>query len=106
MAKATSIHDRIKEMESETERMKEAAKIVASVEDAISALKELGFTYKLVEGGRSTNTGKGTVSNKPCPVCKFLTSPPHDRRAHRQRDYPKKPFTAAELKELGLTKVE
>ena len=77
---------------------------------AVAVLNELGFTYKLVEGGRSNSTapssrtGTRTVKDMPCPICGFKTNPPHDKRSHRIQD-PKKPYTDAELKAKGLSKV-
>jgi ribosomal protein L13E len=53
-------------------------------------------------------SGKGTrsVKSAPCPICKFKTVPPHDARKHRfAQGKNKRPFTAAELSNLGLKKV-
>lgn len=44
---------------------------------------------------RTTNT------DRECPVCQFNTVPHHDGRKHKNHP---EPFTAAELKELGMVK--
>lgn len=85
---------------------------MAKAEAAIAELNNLGFYFSLVEGGRSvlpaSGGRKGTRQvdpNKPCPICAFVTDPPHDARAHRSQGKNKKPFTAAELSEKGLSRV-
>jgi DNA repair exonuclease SbcCD ATPase subunit len=63
-------------------------------------LTQLGF-----EDQPKSARGKATRQrdpNKPCGVCEFVTDPPHDGRAHKNRS--QKPFTSEELKELGFTK--
>jgi hypothetical protein len=65
--------------------------------------------YQLVSGAaKPAKSGPseilGTVKDAPCPICEFLTIPPHDRRTHRNQKK-KAPFSAAELKEKGLVKV-
>lgn len=41
--------------------------------------------------------------DRPCPICEFKTTPPHDARRHRGQSE-KRPFTAAELTGMGMTK--
>lgn len=77
---------------------------LANAQEAIDVLKELGFDYELVKS-KSSRELRGTVSAKPCPICKFETVPPHDGRSHRGQE-PKRKFTAAELKELELERIE
>lgn len=76
---------------------------------AVKSLNELGFTFRLIEGGKgratSSRTGTRTTKDAACPICKFKTDPLHDGRAHRMQGEMKKPFTVAELKEKGMTKV-
>lgn len=95
----------IQELEKQIAQVKEEMRVnmVDAITKMIGELGELGFPYELIEKKKKQH--KGVVATKPCPVCKFQTKPPHDGRSHR---YQKKnaPFTAAELKELGLTKVE
>jgi hypothetical protein len=67
--------------------------------DAI--LKELGFRSRAKD--RKSKEAM-PPKEEPCPICSFRTDPPHDRRAHRGQTK-KKPFTAEELGEKGLTKV-
>ena len=73
----------------------------------------LGFNYRLVEGSTGSRSSAGEGSRKgtrqvnaerPCPICNFRTDPPHDARRHRGQD-DKRPFTAEELRHLGLKRV-
>ena len=112
MAKAASVLERLKELDIEREKLMSEAKneALAAATAAVEELNALGFTYRLVEGGRanstapSSRTGTRTVKDEACPICNFKTSPPHDRRSHRTQE-PKQPFTDAELKAKRLTKV-
>ena len=77
--------------------------------DAITDLIALGLDYQLTNGTAKpakTGTAKvlGTAKDVPCPVCEFLTIPPHNGRAHKNQKK-KTPFSAAELKERGLVRV-
>jgi hypothetical protein len=105
---------RIKELDEERARIFDQAKEEAleKAKAAVEELNALGLDYTLVDGeGKTARAPKAAASNKvtvrdaPCSVCEFQTSPPHDARAHRGQSK-KKPFTAAELAEKGLTKVE
>src|SRR5271166_3486468 len=53
---------------------------------------------------KATTTGnKREPSGNECGYCHFKTIPPHDKRSHRTQKK-KRPFTDAELKELGMMK--
>jgi hypothetical protein len=102
--------ERIKELDVERARLFEQAKEEAlkKATDAISDLIALGLDYQLTSGAKPAKSGTtkvlGTARDAPCPVCKFLTIPPHNGRAHKNQKK-KAPFTAAELEEKGLVKV-
>jgi hypothetical protein len=100
---------RIKQLDQERSQLLSSAKKEAldRAKAAIDDLNGLGFSYQLSEGSapkRGTRKGTRQVSDAPCPVCKFKTSPPHDARKHRAQGKRKKPFTAAQLNEMGLEK--
>jgi hypothetical protein len=115
------IEEEIRALEAKKQEIQSKAHDEAkkAADAAVAALNELGYSYRLVEGGRmgsampprarkSSGEGKATraPSTGPCPICKFETSPHHDARKHRsQPEGQKKPFTAEELTGLGLTKV-
>jgi hypothetical protein len=90
------------------------AEAIAKAKEAIGELQELGFHYRLIEGGeeyipRARNATtvaqiKRQQKDAPCPICGFKTTPLHDGRAHRSQEK-KKPFTKSELSERGLAKV-
>jgi hypothetical protein len=103
--------ERIKELDAERARLFEQAKEEALLKAtaAITDLIALGLDYQLVNGAAKpakSGTEKilGTAKDVPCPICKFLTIPPHDRRTHRNQKK-KAPFSAAKLNEKGLVKV-
>ena len=102
--------ERIKELDAERARLFEQAKEEALLKatQAITDLIALGLDYQLINGAKPAKTGTakilGTAKDVPCPVCEFLTIPPHDRRSHRNQKK-KAPFSAAELNEKGLVKV-
>ena len=103
--------ERIKELDAERARLFEQAKEEALLKatQAITDLMALGLDYQLINGAvtpAKTETAKvlGAAKDAPCPVCKFLTIPPHDRRTHRNQKK-RAPFSAVELKEKGLVKV-
>ncbi len=48
--------------------------------------------------------GRRPRRSAPCPICNFQTDPPHDGRSHRGQTK-KKPLSAEELEQKGLTKV-
>src|SRR5215203_1639268 len=100
---------RIKELDQERAKLLDTARkeALARAQAAVADLNALGFEFQLTSRADKKTTRKGTrtIKDAPCPVCKFKTEPPHDRRAHRFTKNPKRPFTAAELKEKGYTKV-
>ena len=105
-----SATQRIKELDAERAGILEHAKgeALQKANHAIEELNSLGFSYRLVEGATKGKAAKGkasqrAVSDGPCPICGFATSPPHDGRTHRSQKK-KAAFTAAELKEKGLAK--
>src|SRR5262245_43116575 len=102
--------NRIRQLEEEKNTLLQEAKAEAMerVNQALVDLNALGFNYRVSEGGgrgAAAGSRKGTrqIRNAPCPICGFLTNPPHDRRAHRTQE-PKRPFTAEELKTRGYAK--
>jgi hypothetical protein len=103
--------ERIKELDAERARLFEQAKEEALLKatQAITDLMALGLDYQLISGSTKlvkSGTEKllGTAKDVPCPVCKFLTIPPHNGKAHKNQKK-KAPFTAAELEKKGLVKV-
>jgi hypothetical protein len=105
---------KLKALDEQRSKIVEEAKAEALQEahKAIAALNSLGFHYSLKEGNGPQRVGspktEGTKRQSKdiaCPICNFKTSPLHDGRAHR-RQQTKKPFTAAELTERGLAKVD
>jgi hypothetical protein len=98
------------QLESKTEQAKAEALDKASV--AIGFLRELGLDNDAILkelGFRGRATAKETregqaPKDEPCQICHFRTDPPHDGRTHRGQAK-KKPFTAEELEQKGLTKV-
>ena len=104
MAKKTAL-EQIKELDKQRQAITEEAKkeALAKVHEGLDDLKALGFNYGLTSR-KDTAGSKGSVSDGPCPICKFETSPPHDGRKHRSQGEKKKAFTATELQGLGLAK--
>jgi len=104
-----SVIDRIRQLDAEKAKLLSEAKKEAlkKVEDAISELHSLGFTnYRLQEVGADPDPRKirrTASSDRECQICQFKTNPPHDGRKHRSQTI-KKPFTDAELHDLGLEK--
>jgi molybdopterin-guanine dinucleotide biosynthesis protein len=113
-----SVLEELKALDKQRAQLLEGAKKEAldKAEKAVAELNELGFDYSLVEGYRTptsraprkelseTAAPKRRAKDVPCPICEFKTNPHHDGRAHRSQKR-KKPFTAEELVEKGLTKV-
>jgi hypothetical protein len=98
---------RLKQLDQErTSLLADAKKeALTRANQSIGDLNALGFNYRLVADGKQ-RTRKATrmIKDAPCPACGFKTSPPHDARAHRSQGKRKRPFTAAQLKELGYEK--
>jgi len=105
---------KLRALDEQRSKIVEEAKTEAlqEVHKAIAALNALGFHYTLKEGSGAQRVGspktegvKRQSKDVPCPICHFKTNPLHDGRAHRKQQT-KKPFTAAELTEKGLEKVD
>jgi hypothetical protein len=109
--------ERIKQLDKERTSLLDTAKkaALAAANEAITALKALGFNYRLISQGEKTvatkrtsksRKGTRTIKDAPCVICKFKTKPSHDARRHRfAQGKKKRPFTAKELSDLGLKKV-
>lgn len=101
---ALSPLQKLKQLDDERTKILAGAKAEAlsGANEAVAALNALGFSYRLVEGGRAgARKGTRTPKDAPCPVCGFKTSPLHDGRAHRTH---KAAFTEADLRERGMRK--
>jgi hypothetical protein len=99
---------RIKELDAERTKLIDGAKkeALARAQQAVSDLNALGFSYSLTQGEAQRKKGVGRIqAAKPCGICGFQTSPPHDARKHRFSKAKKWPFNAKELADLGLKKV-
>jgi hypothetical protein len=104
-----SAFQRIKELDDERAKIFDQARQEAleKAEAAVAQLNGLGLTYRLVNGAEKRAKGASPTRRMKavaCPICEFQTDPPHDGRTHRNQKK-KAPFSAAELKEKGLTKV-
>jgi hypothetical protein len=111
----SSVHEKLKALDDQKSALLKEAKASAlgQAEAAIQELNDLGFHYRLTEGGgKASPVQKGTSTTKqrkskdaPCPICGFKTAPKnHDARSHRGQAH-KKPFTTAELTAKGIHKV-
>lgn len=107
-----SVLERLKKLDEERSKLIETAKAeaMAKAEAAIVELNDLGFDFQLTEAGapKKTSGGKTGITRqrdptKPCGICEYVTVPPHDGRAHKNRS--QKPFTTKELDELGFKRV-
>jgi hypothetical protein len=102
---------RIKELDAERTKLLDDAKkeALARAQQAIGDLNALGFAYSLGQGSVARKAVRrkaaGGIPDGPCPICRFRTSPPHDRRKHRFSKAKKRAFNAKELADLGLRKV-
>ena len=104
MSKDKSI-DRVRKLQTEIDALRNDAKqeLLDTIQVHIKELETMGLSYRLVSGGSRGTGTRQRNPERPCPVCKFSTTPPHDARSHRGQDT-KKAFTAAELRELDMTK--
>jgi hypothetical protein len=113
VATQPSVLEQLKKLDEQRAKLIDGAKQEAlnTAVEAIKALNDLGFEYQLVLGQptapKVSKTGitRKRADDAQCDVCNFVTSPTHDGRKHRSQGDNKKPFTAKELAELGLTKV-
>jgi hypothetical protein len=106
--------EEIKELRARVESMTAQAKAEAldKASEAIGFLRELGLDNDTIlkELGfrgraKAQESREGRPpKDEPCPICHFRTDPPHDGRSHRGQSK-KKPFTAEELEQKGLTKI-
>jgi hypothetical protein len=106
--------EEIKELKARVESMTAEAKTEAldKASEAIGFLRELGLDNDAILeelGFRVRAAAKGSregraPKDEPCPICHFRTNPPHDGRSHRGQSK-KRPLTADELEQKGLTKV-
>jgi hypothetical protein len=106
--------EEIKELKARVESMTAQAKTEAldNASEAIGFLRELGLDNDTIlkelgfRGRAAAKEGRegGSPKNEPCPVCHFRTDPPHDGRSHRGQSK-RRPFTAEELEQKGLTRV-
>ncbi len=106
MPRDESALDQLKKLNKERDGLlsKARSEALENAKEAVKVLKELGLEYSLVEG--KSQSVKGSLSDKPCDLCGFGTSPPHDKRKHRWvLGFEDTPFTASKLRELNLTKV-
>ena len=108
--------ERIKQLDEERNRLMEEAKREAleKATQAVADLNALGLNYRLTEmvddtPPRRHSSGdegrKGTRQPTPgraCPVCKFVTDPPHDGRAHKKHP---EPFRDDELDQRGMRRI-
>ena len=109
MAENLSIVQQIKALDEQRSKLRETAKAeaLAKANEAVEDLNAMGFKYALTDLTTKPKAKAATVkrepSGAPCGYCGFATIPPHDKRSHRTQKK-KRPFTDAELKELGLVK--
>lgn len=103
MAKKPSTIDKFRELQQHAEDARLAARdeILLKAKKILTELKQLGFTYQLIEH----KGGKRVGAMSFCPVCRFETIPQHDGRTHRFQGDEKKPLTRYELRKLGFQKV-
>ena len=106
----SGVLEKLRSLDEQRNKLLDEAKTeaLANARKAIDELNALGFSYALTEEGAGKAkkaTGiKRPMKDAPCSICKFKTTPLHDARKHRSQEA-KKPFTKAELAELGVVKV-
>lgn len=111
MAKQPSALERIRDLDQQRAAILEDAKseALAKANEAIKDLNALGFDYRLVNGptakSKSVKSARAK-SDEPCQVCGFKTEPPHDGRRHRSQGEKKKPFSPADLEQMGMLRVD
>lgn len=95
--------DNVLKIQQQYEEARKAAveEIQVQIRELQDQLRALGVREGTRPAGKSK--GAGTVGDKPCSVCGFKTTPPHDSRSHRSQKS-KKPFTKEELDARNLTK--
>lgn len=112
MTDQTSVLVQLKHLDEQRASLLQGAKkeALAKAQAAVSELNALGYAYEVRERGSTGSSGGSragtrTLKDAPCPICRFKTAPLHDGRRHKQQGDAKAPFTGAELKELGYTRV-
>lgn len=87
----------------EAETLKQSAikELLAEIKDAEKKLTDLGYSQTTTKPAGKGKQVRTVDPNAPCPICKFVTVPPHNGRQHRTI---KKAFNTAQLAELGLKK--
>ena len=111
VAEKVSAVQQLKALDEQRAKILKTAKTdaLAKANEAVEELNALGFKYALTDltpkpKAQATTTGnKREASGNECGYCHFKTIPPHDKRSHRIQKK-KRPFTDAELKELGMVK--
>jgi hypothetical protein len=116
--KQSTVLEKLKELDAQRDQLLLDAKkdALARAEEAVSELNALGFHYYLGEGDArpiparrsnqpvATKSARHVPKDAPCPICKFRTDRPHDRRSHRMQKR-KRPFNDKELEAMGMTRL-
>ena len=102
---AKSVIDQLKDLDAQREKLMQGAmaEAMAAMNAALAGVNSLGRLFRLVEDTGNGRKGTRQVRDVPCKICGYRTRPPHDARRHRAQKT-KKPFTKAELNEMGLEK--
>lgn len=99
---------RIKQLQDEIANLQADAReqLLQRIRKDLAELNSMGLTYQLVSGRSRGGSASKRFSDpdRACPVCKFKTEPYHDARTHRAQGRNKKPFSADELRNLGLSR--
>ena len=111
VAEKVSAVQQLKALDEQRAKILETAKTdaLAKANEAVEELNALGFQVRAhrphaeAEAKATTTGNKREPSGNECGYCHFKTIPPHDKRSHRTQTK-KRPFTDAELKELGMVK--
>lgn len=100
--------DQINDLEDRKQQLIAEAResAMSNITESLEILSELGLHYSLVAKPKAKAAPRATraPSNRPCKICGFATSPPHDARHHRHQEE-KRAFTPEELQKRGLTRV-
>ena len=107
-----NVLERLKKLDEERSKLIESAfgEALKEAENAVEQLNLLGYNYELVDMKKPARKAAGGTKREmrdlPCKICGYKTDKLHDARAHRFQGDDKKPFTPAELKELGMVRVD
>ena len=116
--KQPAVLEKLKELDAQRDQLLSDAKkdALTRAEEAVSELNALGFHYYLGEGEArpmptrrfkqpvATKSAQHVPKDALCPICKFRTDRPHDRRSHRMQKR-KRPFNDKELEAMGMTRL-